>query len=145
MTFHRAAGAVLGAVCLMLIAIVPVLFRRPPSTLSRRSVLLELAATVAESDSMELQWTETRLDSAVTHFHPQLRLEMADTESLAIGAHSLYPYRFLTLRQPERLTIALAPPLPPLPLTSAEAAALGSAVPQPSGECLVYVLRSDHP
>lgn len=136
----RALSVPAAAVSLLLLAAVPLLFDEPPSTIRDRGTLLRLACTISEADPMRRGWTVESLDSAAAELCPGLSLAPALEDSLAVAVHTLYPFRFLTVRGRSRITVALAPPWPDLPARRYPPGLSGSG-PRRSGGCLVYVLR----
>ncbi len=139
----RWVPAALTMVCVAALAAVPVLFRDPPSTIASRSRLLELAVPVSGSDSSTTGWSQADLDSVAQAFSDGLRIRRQPSDSLAVGIHSLYPYRFLTVRGGGSITVALKRPWPPGPAGSTPAAGLAAEGPDRSGGCLVYTLRRE--
>lgn len=142
MSPHRFTSAALATFCVVMLAAIPVLFRQPPSTISSRGRLLELTVAVSAADPMRENWSQAALDSAANAFHSGLRLPPRPSERLAVGAHSLYPYRFLTVRGSRTLTVALSPPWPPRPARQRMPSGTLLDGPVRSGGCLVYTLQS---
>lgn len=123
----------------LLLAAMPLLFDKPPSTIQDRGTLVRLAASISHSDSMSGGWTEDSLNSAAADFCPGLSLGFALDDSLAVGQHTLYPFGFLTVRSRCLLVVALRRPWPGLP--ARRLPGLLESGPRQTGSCLVYVLR----
>jgi hypothetical protein len=136
----RWVSGALALLCVALLTSIPILFRAPPSTIRRRGRLLELAVPVSRSDTVSTGWNAAALDSAAESFHRGLALPPQPSESLAVGAHSLYPYGFLTVRSDSSLTVALKPPWPPGPVDSRRMPNVAAVATGCHGECLVYTL-----
>ena len=136
---RRLLAASAAAAGLMLLAAMPLLFDRPPSTIQDRGTLVSLAASVSHSDSMSDGWTEESLNGAAADFCPGLSLGFALEDSLAVGQHTLYPFDFLTVRSRCLLVVALRRPWPGLP--ARRLPGLLESEPRQTGRCLVYVLR----
>ena len=97
------------AAALILLITLPILFRKPATTIRRTELFTELVSRLAESEEVRNDWTASELDSLLSQVASGLMpLPGCAGSDLAAGLGSIYPTRFLYVYEPKSGSLFIA-------------------------------------